>query len=98
MGKTDMMKIIGLMLNRMVAVRFFGILLGISFFVLSLDVLTNAKDLQEIPDNVIDFVNESDFHNSGFDQVMLIATVVQSFLFCLLVVSDFFSGHSWCIF
>ena len=53
---------------------------------------------EEIPDNVIDFVNESDFHNSGFDQVMLIATVVQSFLFCLLVVSDFFSGHSWCIF
>ena len=41
-----MMKIIGWMLNRMVAVRFFGILLGISFFVLSLDVLTNAKDLQ----------------------------------------------------
>lgn len=51
MGKTDMMKIIGLMLNRMVAVRFFGILLGISFFVLSLDVLTNAKDLQALRPN-----------------------------------------------
>lgn len=47
-----MMKIIGWMLNRMVAVRFFGILLGISFFVLSLDVLTNAKDLQALrPDD-----------------------------------------------
>ena len=43
-----MMKIIGWMLNRMVAVRFFGILLGISFFVLSLDALTNAKDLQAL--------------------------------------------------
>ena len=51
MGNTDMMKIIGLMLNRMVAVRFFGILLGISFFVLSLDVLTNAKDLQALRPN-----------------------------------------------
>jgi lipopolysaccharide export system permease protein len=41
------------MLNRMVAVRFFGILLGISFFVLSLDVLTNAKDLQALrPDDM----------------------------------------------
>ncbi|WP_421694095.1 LptF/LptG family permease [Aestuariivirga sp.] len=47
-----MMKIIGWMLNRMVAVRFFGILLGISFFVLSLDVLANAKDLQTLrPDD-----------------------------------------------
>ena len=46
-----MMKIIGLMLNRMVAIRFFGILLGISFFVLSLDVLTNAKDLQTLRPN-----------------------------------------------
>lgn len=47
-----MMKIIGWMLNRMVAVRFFGILLGISFFVLSLDVLANAKDLQALkPDD-----------------------------------------------
>ncbi|MCA3559856.1 MAG: LptF/LptG family permease [Aestuariivirga sp.] len=43
-----MMKILGWMLNRMVAIRFFGILLGISFFVLSLDVLTNAKDLQAL--------------------------------------------------
>ena len=46
-----MMKIIGWMLNRMVAVRFFGILIGISFFVLSLDVLTNAKELQALRPN-----------------------------------------------
>ena len=42
------MKLIGWMLNRMIAIRFFGILFGISFFVLSLDVLTNAKDLQAL--------------------------------------------------
>lgn len=48
-----MMKLIGWMLNRMVAIRFFGILLGISFFVLSLDVLTNAKDLEALrPDDM----------------------------------------------
>lgn len=46
-----MMKIVGWMLNRMVAIRFFGILIGISFFVLSLDVLTNAKDLQALRPN-----------------------------------------------
>jgi lipopolysaccharide export system permease protein len=46
-----MMKIIGWMLNRMVAIRFFGILLGISFFVLSLDVLTSAKDLEALRPN-----------------------------------------------
>ncbi|MCA3555071.1 LptF/LptG family permease [Aestuariivirga sp.] len=46
-----MMKILGWMLNRMVAIRFFGILLGISFFVLSLDVLTNARDLQALRPN-----------------------------------------------
>jgi len=42
------MKLIGWMLNRMIAIRFFGILLGVSFFVLSLDVLTNAKELQAL--------------------------------------------------
>ncbi|MEI7598385.1 MAG: LptF/LptG family permease [Aestuariivirga sp.] len=46
-----MMKLIGWMLNRMVAIRFFGILFGISFFVLSLDVLTNAKELQTLHPN-----------------------------------------------
>lgn len=43
-----MMKIIGWMLIRMVAIRYFAILFGISFFVLSLDVLTNAKDIQAL--------------------------------------------------
>ena len=47
-----MMKLLSWMLIRMVAVRYFGILLGISFFVLSLDVLTNAKDIQALrPDD-----------------------------------------------
>jgi len=41
-----MIRIIGWMLNRMVAVRFIGILLGICIFVLSLELLANAKDLQ----------------------------------------------------
>jgi lipopolysaccharide export system permease protein len=43
-----MMKIIGWMLVRMVTIRYIAILLGISFFVLSLDLLTNAKELQEL--------------------------------------------------
>ena len=43
-----MTKLIGWMLIRMVATRYFGILLGISFFVLSLDLLTNAKDIQAL--------------------------------------------------
>lgn len=43
-----MIRIIGWMLIRMVAVRYFAILLGISFFVLSLDLLTNAKDIQAV--------------------------------------------------
>lgn len=42
------MKIIGWMLIRMVAVRYFAILLGISFLVLSLDLLGNAKDVQAL--------------------------------------------------
>ncbi len=43
-----MIKLIGWMLIRMVAIRYFGILLGISIFVLSLDLLTNSKDIQEL--------------------------------------------------
>ena len=43
-----MMKLVGWMLVRMVAIRYFAILLGISFFVLSLDVLANAKDIQAL--------------------------------------------------
>lgn len=43
-----MMKLIGWMLIRMVAVRYFSILLGISIFVLSLDLLTNARDIQAV--------------------------------------------------
>ena len=43
-----MMKIIGWMLIRMVATRYVAILLGISFFVLSLDLLANAKDVQAL--------------------------------------------------
>jgi lipopolysaccharide export system permease protein len=43
-----MIRIIGWMLIRMVAIRYVAILLGISFFVLSLDLLGNAKDLQAL--------------------------------------------------
>ena len=43
-----MIKIIGWMLIRMVATRYFAILLGISLFVLSLDLVTNAKDIQRV--------------------------------------------------
>ena len=41
-----MITIVGWMINRMVAIRFFGILLGITIFVLSLELVANAKDLQ----------------------------------------------------
>ena len=43
-----MFKIIGWMLIRMVTIRYIAILLGISFFVLSLDLLSNAKDVQAL--------------------------------------------------
>lgn len=42
------MKIVGWMLIRMVAIRYFAILFGISFLVLSLDLLGNAKDVQAL--------------------------------------------------
>lgn len=53
-----MMKLLSWMLIRMVAVRYFGILLGISFFVLSLDVLTNAKDIQALHPGQTSFLLE----------------------------------------
>ena len=43
-----MIKIIGWMLIRTVASRYFAILLGISFFVLSLDLVTYANDIQAL--------------------------------------------------
>lgn len=43
-----MTRIIGWMLIRMVAIRYFAILIGISFFALSLDLLSNAKDIQAL--------------------------------------------------
>jgi lipopolysaccharide export system permease protein len=43
-----MMKVVGWMLIRMVATRYFAILLGISFFVLSLETVANAKDIQAL--------------------------------------------------
>lgn len=39
------MKIVAWMLTRMIAVRFFGILFGVSIFVLSLDVVAYAKEI-----------------------------------------------------
>ena len=42
------MKIAGWMLIRMVATRYLAILLGISFFVLSLELLGSAKDIQAL--------------------------------------------------
>ncbi len=42
------MKIVTWMLIRMIATRYVAILLGISFFVLSLELLANAKDIQAL--------------------------------------------------
>jgi len=59
-------------------------------FLMYFAILLLDDKKEEIPDNVIDFVDESDFHNRGFDQWILIATVLQSFLFFLLVVCNSF--------
>lgn len=42
------MKIISWMIIRMVATRYIAILLGVSFFVLSLELVANAKDIQAL--------------------------------------------------
>jgi lipopolysaccharide export system permease protein len=42
------MKVVTWMLIRMIATRYLAILLGISFFVLSLEILANAKDIQAL--------------------------------------------------
>ncbi len=52
----------------------------------------------EVPDSIMDFVDSSDFQNRSFDDWIMVVTLVQSLLFFLLVVSDFFLGHSWCTF
>jgi hypothetical protein len=67
-------------------------------FLMYFAVLLLDDKKEEIPDRVIDFVDQSDFNNSGYDRWILVATVVQSSLFFLLVVSAFLSGHSWVYF
>ncbi len=42
------MKVVTWMLIRMIATRYLAILLGISFFVLSLEILANSKDIQAL--------------------------------------------------
>ena len=42
------MKIVGWMLTRMIGTRFLAILVGVSFFVLSLEIVVNAKDIQAL--------------------------------------------------
>ena len=42
------MKVVSWMLIRMIGLRFLGILLGISIFALSLDILNNVKDIQAL--------------------------------------------------
>lgn len=42
------MKLVSWMLVRMIGLRFLGILLGISIFALSLDILNNVKDIQAL--------------------------------------------------
>jgi len=67
-------------------------------FLMYMAVLLLDDKKEEIPDNVLNFVDQDDFRNSGFDQWIVTATLVQSLLFFLLVVSDFFLGHSGSIF
>jgi len=42
------MKIVGWMLTRMIGMRFLAILIGVSLFVLSLEIVVNAKDIQAL--------------------------------------------------
>jgi len=67
-------------------------------FLMYFAVLLLDDQKEEVPDNIMDFVDRSDFQNRSFDDWIMVATLVQSLLFFLLVVSDFFLGHSWCIF
>jgi hypothetical protein len=67
-------------------------------FLMYFAVLLLDDQKEEVPDSIMDFVDSSDFHNRSFDDWIMVATLVQSLLFFLLVVSDFFLGHSWCTF
>jgi hypothetical protein len=67
-------------------------------FLMYFAVLLLDDQKEEVPDNIMDFVDRSDFQNRSFDDWIMVATLVQSLLFFLLVVSDFSLGHSWCIF
>jgi hypothetical protein len=67
-------------------------------FLMYFAVLLLDDKKEDLPDNLLVFVDQDDYHNSGFEDWILVATVVQSLLFFLLVVSDFFLGHSGSIF
>jgi hypothetical protein len=67
-------------------------------FLMYFAVLLLDDQKEEVPDNIMNFVDQSDFQNRSFDDWIVVATLVQSLLFFLLVVRDFFLGHNWCIF
>jgi hypothetical protein len=67
-------------------------------FLMYFAVLLLDDKKEDLPDNLLVFVDQDDFHNSGFEDWILVATVVQSLLFFLLVVRDFSPGHSGSIF
>jgi hypothetical protein len=67
-------------------------------FLMYFAVLLLDDKKEDLPDNLLVFVDQDDYHNSGFEDWILVATVVQSLLFFLLVVSDFFLGLSGSIF
>jgi hypothetical protein len=67
-------------------------------FLMYFAVLLLDDQKGEVPDSIMDFVDSSDFQNRSFDDWIMVVTLVQSLLFFLLVVSDFFLGHSWCTF
>ena len=67
-------------------------------FLMYFAVLLLDDKKEDLPDNLLVFVDQDDFHNSGFEDWILVATMVQSLLFFLLVVSDFSPGHSGSIF
>jgi hypothetical protein len=67
-------------------------------FLMYFAVLLLDDKKEDLPDNLLVFVDQDDFQNSGFEDWIMVATVIQSLLFFLLVVSDYSSRYGGSIF
>lgn len=72
------MSIIGLMITRMVLVRFFAILMGLSIFIVTLDAATYANDILELKNNDVNAI--------AVYALLRLPSVMSDFLpFCVLL-------------